>query len=109
MMPSLRSVMRRAHSPRRVRRPWRCGRHGRRTVRSVRVGEFGLGVFLRVFLVGDDGLLRDALAAVEVLQRLEGERAEARVGLDDARDPTVEDALYGALGPVDRDDLDVAG
>jgi hypothetical protein len=78
-------------------------RQGRRL---VGVGQLGLGVVLGVLLVGDDGLLGHALAAVEVVEGLEGQRPEARVGLDDAADPAVDQALDGALGPVDGDDLD---
>src|SRR6185312_5517326 len=75
----------------------------------VRVGQFGLGVLLGVFLVRDDRLLRNARAAVEGFQRLERQWAESRVGLDHPGDPAVEDALHGTLGAVDRNDLHVAG
>src|SRR5689334_15652340 len=74
----------------------------------VRIGQFGLGVLLGVFLVRDDGLLRYTGAAIEGFQCLERERAEPRVGLDHPGDPAVEDALHRALGSVDRNDLHVA-
>src|SRR3954452_20342137 len=61
---------------------------------SIGVDELGARVLLRVLLVGDVLLPRPSLAAVEVLERLEGQRPEARVGLDDAGDPAVDDALH---------------
>src|SRR4051794_3608974 len=78
-------------------------------IRSVGVFQLGLGIVGRVLAVGDDRDRRDAGAAVEVLERLERERTEARVGLDDTGDPSVDDPLHGTLGAVDRDDLHVSG
>src|ERR1041384_1428605 len=49
---------------------------------SVGIGELLRGVGGVVLVVGDHDVLRDLLAGRELLQRVERERAEARVGLD---------------------------
>ena len=75
----------------------------------VRVGS-SLAALSSVYsLSRDDGLHRDAGTAVEVVERLEGERPEARVGLDDAEIQPSMMPWTAPLRAVDRDDLDVAG
>src|SRR5215218_1622028 len=57
-------------------------RSGERRRLSIRRGHRRLRVGLVVLLVGDDHVVRDALAGHEVRRGLERERPEARVGLD---------------------------
>src|SRR5215217_7896202 len=66
-----------------------------------------LGVLLGVDVVLDYDLLRYWVPREELLDGIEGERAESRVGLDHGVDVPVDYRLHGLPGAVDGDYLDV--